>query len=457
MERLNARLFDRLQAERNPDRRALIAMFPGQIASLEQPLVEFLQAAFGGSRSDPAPLLRGVYLTSGTQEGTPIDRLTAHPGAGVRRGPGAGRRACGRSAGRSYFLERLLRDVIFGEAMLVSHSPAAVRRRIVARAAGFAVAALLAVTATGALLWQIRGAGEREIDAARTALAATNRWRGRCRSIPSPTPTCRDWRRCWTRRARCRAAWTMQASRPSLVAQSVAVAGCQARRGSRAVYRHALEWALLPRLVWRLEAQMRGNLSRPDFLYEATRVYLMLGNAGPLDRVARARMDAAGLADGISRRGVWRPCATRCCGISMRCWRSRCRRCRSMASWSHRRAARLPRCRWRSASIRGSVRPRRPSVSRPGGRATHWARRAWACSSALPASGSATGFPASSRSMASTRCCCPRWRPRQETSRRKAGCSASASNSIPNGPQMRALERDVIALVRGGLCAGMGC
>ena len=55
------------------------------------------------------------------------------------------------------------------------------------------------------------------------------------------------------------------------------------RAGAEAVYRHALSYALLPRLIWRLEAQMRGNLTRPDFLYEATRVYLMLGGKGPLD------------------------------------------------------------------------------------------------------------------------------------------------------------------------------
>ena len=55
---------------------ALIAGFPAQVASLEAPLGEFLQEAFGGSRLDPAPMLRGVYFTSGTQEGTPIDRLT---------------------------------------------------------------------------------------------------------------------------------------------------------------------------------------------------------------------------------------------------------------------------------------------------------------------------------------------------------------------------------------------
>ena len=52
---------------------------------------------------------------------------------------------------------------------------------------------------------------------------------------------------------------------------------------ARTVYRHALQWALLPRLMWRLETQLRGNLNRADFLYEATRIYLMLGNAGPLD------------------------------------------------------------------------------------------------------------------------------------------------------------------------------
>ena len=171
VERLNERLFDRLQAERNPERCSRIAMFPGQIASLEPPLTEFLQAALGGTRSVPAPpLLRGVYLTSGTQEGTPIDRLTGVMarafGVDQTRVP-----SLQPERGRSYFLERLLKDVIFGEAMLVSHSPAAARRRTVMRISGFAIAALL-VAATAALLGQIRAAGQREIDAARTTLAS---------------------------------------------------------------------------------------------------------------------------------------------------------------------------------------------------------------------------------------------------------------------------------------------
>ena len=140
--RLNARLFDRMQAERNADRRARIAMFPGQVASLEPLLLEFLHAAFGGTRDDPAPLLRGVYFTSGTQEGTPIDRLTGTlaRALGVDQ---ARAQSLQPVQGRSYFLERLLKEVIFGEALLVAHSPAALRRRQVLRMAGYAVAALL--------------------------------------------------------------------------------------------------------------------------------------------------------------------------------------------------------------------------------------------------------------------------------------------------------------------------
>ena len=70
------RLVDRLQAERSPERRIAIAGFPAQVGSLKQPLTEFVQEAFGGTRLDPAPFLRGIYFASGTQEGTPIDRLT---------------------------------------------------------------------------------------------------------------------------------------------------------------------------------------------------------------------------------------------------------------------------------------------------------------------------------------------------------------------------------------------
>jgi type VI secretion system protein ImpL len=276
VERLNARLFDRLHIERNAERRARIAMFPGQVASLEPVLMDFLHDAFGGTRNDPAPLLRGVYFTSGTQEGTPFDRLTGT----LARALGVDQtrtQALQPVQGRSYFLERLLKEVIFGEAMLVAHSPAAVQRRLVLRAVGFAAAGLL-VVATAGVLWQVHGTGQRAIDALATALAG---YQQTAHSLPLDPVADDDLARLAPLLDQARAlpnggdepAWL-----PAVLSQREKLDA-----SARAVYRHALEWALLPRLMWRLETQLRGNLGNPDFLYEATRVYLMLGNAGPLD------------------------------------------------------------------------------------------------------------------------------------------------------------------------------
>jgi type VI secretion system protein ImpL len=282
IERLNARLFDRLQAERSPERRALIAGFPAQVASLESPLAEFLQEAFGGSRLDPAPMLRGFYFTSGTQEGTPFDRLTGvlarSFGIDQRRAP-----ILRPAEGRSYFLARLVKEVIFGEAMLVSEKPGAARQRVLWRGSGYALPALALLVAVG-LLWHSDSDNRRDIDEMNTALAVYTKTAAglpldpvadadlprilplldQARALPHGYDRGKDDGLLWIHFG--------LSQRGKLAA------------GARAVYRHALERVLLPRLIWRLEEQMRGAIDRPDYLYEATRVYLMLGMAGPLDR-----------------------------------------------------------------------------------------------------------------------------------------------------------------------------
>ncbi|MBX9596911.1 MAG: type VI secretion system membrane subunit TssM, partial [Roseomonas sp.] len=117
VKRLQDRLLERLQAERGPEQRARIGGFPAQFASLEAPLGAFVNAAFGGSKLDPAPFLRGIYFTSGTQEGTPIDRLTGALSRAFGLDPRRPAAIMGQK-GRSYFLGRLLRDVVFNEARL---------------------------------------------------------------------------------------------------------------------------------------------------------------------------------------------------------------------------------------------------------------------------------------------------------------------------------------------------
>ena len=276
VDRVDARVVDRLQAERNPDRRGLIAGFPTQLASLEAPLQEFLAEAFAGSRLDPAPYLRGVYLTSGTQEGTPIDRLTGvlARGFGIdqRRAP-----SLRPEAGRSYFLDRLLKEVVFGEAMLGSANPAGVRRDRIVRATAWA-ASLLLMAGGGAWLWMEKSGAETGSQKFSEALSAYERL-----AQPALTDPVNDG-------DLARIAPVLDAARALPGAAEAADAALGMSQSAKleaagaVTYRHALQRAFLPRLLWRLEAQMRGGFNRPDLLYEATRIYLMLGSAGPLDR-----------------------------------------------------------------------------------------------------------------------------------------------------------------------------
>ena len=131
-ERLVNRLADalpaRLQAERDVQRRGRIFALPRQLRSLGDSLDTLVRRAFGSSAAAPgevAPCLRGVYLTSGTQQGTPIDRMLSAFG----REMGLERQILppNQSTGKSFFLTRLLHEVVFTEAELSGRS--ALRQR----------------------------------------------------------------------------------------------------------------------------------------------------------------------------------------------------------------------------------------------------------------------------------------------------------------------------------------
>jgi type VI secretion system protein ImpL len=278
VERLNQRLFDRLQAEQSPERRALIVGFPTQVATLAQPLQSFLTEAFGGSRLDPAPFLRGAYFSSGTQEGTPIDRLTGT----IMRAFGVDQRraaALKPQQGRSYFLGRLISEVILGEAMLVSEPPAARMRRVVLRAASFAAVGL-ATLAVGGWLTINRSEGEREIE---KMTAAVSTYEELAKQTTFDPVNDADLPRLLPLFDAARDLSAAAKSGGSPLSSFSLSQTAKLQAGADSVYRHVLGYALLPRLIWRLEAQMRGNITNPEFLYEAARVYLMLGGQGPLE------------------------------------------------------------------------------------------------------------------------------------------------------------------------------
>jgi len=143
LERVNTRSLDRLHAERDRSRRAAILSFPLQLSSVRELARGFVEGVFSGHGYSAPLLLRGAYLTSGTQEGTPIDRMM---GAVARTfGVDAARVQAPGARSRTFFVERLLRDVLFRESGFAGTDPKLERQKILLQVASYV--GVLAVTA----------------------------------------------------------------------------------------------------------------------------------------------------------------------------------------------------------------------------------------------------------------------------------------------------------------------
>ncbi len=151
IERLVQRRLKRMQEERDVQRRTAIFDFPQQMMLFKALAAGFLEAAFSTNRYEEPFLLRGIYFSSGTQEGTPIDRVMAALASSFRLERQVAPMMSGR--GKSYFLTKLLKQVVFPEAELVGVDPKVERRFRLMNLAGFA--ATFALVAIAVLIWTI--------------------------------------------------------------------------------------------------------------------------------------------------------------------------------------------------------------------------------------------------------------------------------------------------------------
>lgn len=120
-ERLYDRVLWRMHQERDPARRSAIEHFPKQVEQADGLAQAFVRQTFAPNRYRYQPYLRGVYFSSGTQDGTPIDRLMSAVSAQFGFVRETAEAAFGR--GKSFFLGRLFQDVIFPESELVGTNP----------------------------------------------------------------------------------------------------------------------------------------------------------------------------------------------------------------------------------------------------------------------------------------------------------------------------------------------
>ncbi len=269
LERLAERLITRLDRETNITRRGLLLSFPRQMALLREPIHDFLSAAFGETRFEQPSLLRGVYVSSATQQGTPIDRIIGS----IASAYGLDRRATPAFSGRgrSFFLTRLLREVVFRESGLVTDTGFVARNGPWLLRGAYAVTVLVtagAVAALGASYVSNRAYVKRTnaaVEAYGRDFSDVSEGRAELPRVLAALSALRGLPGGYAEREQ----------RGGLTALGLDQEEKLGEAGDYA-YVRGLNRLLLPRLSRRLEQQIRENFDKDEFLYQAHKTYLML-------------------------------------------------------------------------------------------------------------------------------------------------------------------------------------
>ena len=277
--RLNQRVFARVEDERDARRRTRLFAFPQQIAALRGALTQFVSEVCSSTRLDRQILLRGVYFTSGTQEGTPIDRLL---GAIGRRFGVAAEAVAPVGRGKAYFIERLLKEVIFAESGL-----AGVNRRDEMQKAALQLGIYVAMVLVALLGVIVESVSYRRNEAYLSQVAANLVQLGR---VPPPAAAAgleMVVPRLDALRVVSDAANQYQDSTPWAMRWGL-YQGSSVGSAARDAYVRELDGALLPRLTVRIRQRLIGYAAEPEKLYEYLKTYLMLGQPERLDKTELA-------------------------------------------------------------------------------------------------------------------------------------------------------------------------
>ncbi len=172
---LRSRGLSTLANERRVESRGLVAELPAHFESALDPIASLLAQIFVASVYGATPALRGVYFTSATQEGRPLDRLLVP----ALRASGIEPKPLGEPTlePRSYFVHQVLTRIVFADAETAAPSTRAKRRRALAHASIGTGAALVAggLAIASAFSWQ---ANRRAVDRVAGALEALPRATG---------------------------------------------------------------------------------------------------------------------------------------------------------------------------------------------------------------------------------------------------------------------------------------
>jgi len=270
---LSDEVLARLQEESDLQRRAAAYRFPQEFRGLGPLIERFLDDAFIGVPGAPEPMLRGVYFTSGTQEGSPIDRVLGALSRSFKLERVAGPAPAG--GGKSFFLTRLLREVIFSESGLAGRDKNLERQQQRLRVLAYGSIAALGVAL--AALWTSGYVVNREFIASAQGETAVAKQELEKLGPPSAGDEGQLVRALNALRVLPGGYRDQQNGESPLPGFGLSQAGKIGAQAVRA-YRNALRDALFPRIALTLENELKEALRTPhrERLARALEAYLNL-------------------------------------------------------------------------------------------------------------------------------------------------------------------------------------
>jgi type VI secretion system protein ImpL len=251
--RLHEQMLERLGSERGRPRSAAIHAFPAQWRGLNRAALALMNAVAAAGGDDP-PMLRGLYFTSATQDASPLQR----------------------AAGTSYFVTRLLRDVVFAESGLAGSTARGSRHRRLIERAVLAASAVVMVLALGST-WRGYERQARAVDAFAaqlpaldSALAQAQRANDLTALLPALDAL---------------AGSGIEPAHDDGLADRLLHRADMLAAAADDSYQRLLKDAFLPRIAARLEERLRKSAGEPAArTYETLRAYLMLFGGKHFDR-----------------------------------------------------------------------------------------------------------------------------------------------------------------------------
>jgi type VI secretion system protein ImpL len=281
-QRVAEQLIDRLEAERDVLRRAAIFAFPQELAAMQSLLGDFLRRVFsGGGAVEVAPRVRGVYYTSGTQEGSPIDRVMGALGRSF--GIEARRAVAAGAKGKSFFLHRLLRDVVFAERGLGTVDTRAESRRRALRLG--ALASIVIASSVLVVGWAVSRA--RNLAHADEVAARVPALEKAVAGLPAAGVDVAPLAPVLTSVRDAARSSSFEIATPPLLSGLGLYQGDKLDAGAQLAYHQLLEKTLAPRVARRLEERLRAsNKDQLENAYESLKFYLMLHTPDRFDPAA---------------------------------------------------------------------------------------------------------------------------------------------------------------------------